>query len=436
MLVYLTGVEMAYPFTTLYLTGRLGVSMSTVGLILGLTVVAGLPFQVVGGALADRPRAPPHPRSGRGRQRALYLALGLVHDLTLLCRLHRLGSRAGWPMFLTASNATIADLTPIERRTEAFGITRVAVNGGMVVGSPGRAPYSWPTPRSARRSCSAARSAAPSSSSSPWGSRRPDRRPSRVGGSAWRLRLSCSGTAGSLFCLVALLPLYGFGQIWSIFPSRSRAQGAAPKSWSRLLALYALTGTVLQYPVVRLVHRRDAMLLMACASVLIGVGLGGAVLVPFGWAKRGLFMAVAVGVMLFIPISTTVVSRLAPSDLRGRYMGAWTLVWLAGYALGPLFGGMALDTLGPREAYLLVALTGLGGGVSPPACDAAPPSQSKRRRPAGGRGVAESFRCARELPGPWARCTRAGRDGAPGVGRADPLEPPARGMRSRRMIRL
>jgi MFS family permease len=130
-----------------------------------------------------------------------------------------------------------------------------------------------------------------------------------------------------------------------------------------LLALYALTGTVLQYPVVRLVHRRDSMLLMACASVLIGVGLGGAVLVPFGWATRGLFMAVAVGVMLFIPISTTVVSRLAPADLRGRYMGAWTLVWLAGYALGPLFGGMALDTLGPREAYLLVALTGLGGAA-------------------------------------------------------------------------
>jgi len=363
--VYLTGVEMAYPFVTLYLTGRLGVSTSTVGLILGLTVLAGLPFQIVGGALTDRLGRRPVIALGVAGSAALYLALGLVNDLTLLVAFIAWEAALGWPMFLTASNAMIADLTPFERRTEAFGITRVAVNGGMVVGPllAGMVLVADPSFRSSfllgGTICCAfllivalgLRETRPA---------RGERRREPLGGYGVVL----GDRRFLLFCLAALLPLYGFGQIWSIFPvALAQSQGIAPETWSRLLALYALSGTILQYPVIRLVRRRDAMLLMACASALIGVGLGGAVLVPFGWATRALFVAVALGVMLLIPISATVVSRLAPAELRGRYMGAWTLVWLSGYALGPLLGGMAVDTLGPKEAYVLVALTGLGGAA-------------------------------------------------------------------------
>ena len=52
--VYATGVEMCYPFQTLYLNQRLGLSMTSVGVIIGITLFAGLPFQIVGGAIADR----------------------------------------------------------------------------------------------------------------------------------------------------------------------------------------------------------------------------------------------------------------------------------------------------------------------------------------------------------------------------------------------
>ena len=52
--MYAVGVEMCYPFQTLYLNQRLGLSMTSVGLIIGVTLLAGLPFQIVGGAIADR----------------------------------------------------------------------------------------------------------------------------------------------------------------------------------------------------------------------------------------------------------------------------------------------------------------------------------------------------------------------------------------------
>ena len=57
------------------------------------------------------------------------------------------------------------------------------------------------------------------------------------------------------------------------------------------------------------------------------------------------------------------VSHLAPTALRGRYMGFWTLVYIGGYALGPLLGGWALDALGGRGAFAVVAAAGLLGAL-------------------------------------------------------------------------
>ena len=57
------------------------------------------------------------------------------------------------------------------------------------------------------------------------------------------------------------------------------------------------------------------------------------------------------------------VSHLAPAALRGRYMGSWTLVYMGGYALGPLLGGWALDALGGRGAFAVVAAAGLLGAL-------------------------------------------------------------------------
>ena len=85
-------------------------------------------------------------------------------------------------------------------------------------------------------------------------------------------------------------------------------------------------------------------------------------LVPWPWTLLCV-VSLSFGVVLLIPITSTVVSRLAPPELRGRYMGAWTLVYMGGYALGPLLGGWALDALGGRGAFLAVAAVGLLGAA-------------------------------------------------------------------------
>jgi len=85
--------------------------------------------------------------------------------------------------------------------------------------------------------------------------------------------------------------------------------------------------------------------------------------VPWGVATLVCVFVLGQGALLLIPISSTVSAEMAPVALRGRYMGTWTLVQEAGYALGPTFGGMAMDGFGERGAALIVIACGLTGAA-------------------------------------------------------------------------
>ncbi len=166
------------------------------------------------------------------------------------------------------------------------------------------------------------------------------------------------------FSLVALLTLFCFGQFLWIFPVYLvRTLGMAPESWGLLLAVCGFTIAVLQYPLVRVARHRDNLLVMALASLLIAAGLGGAAFAVGGWTVGVFVVVFSVGEVLFWPISSSIVSDYAPEELRGRYMGAWTMVDCFGRGLGPMFGGWALGALGGRQTFFVDLLVGLVGAA-------------------------------------------------------------------------
>ena len=192
---------------------------------------------------------------------------------------------------------------------------------------------------------------------------RPARLPSVDSVSAWAgYRLVLADRRFLSLCAVMALPLYGFGQLWVTFPIALHERlGLSAASWGLLITLYALAIVLFQYPLVRRLERYDKTLLMAAGSAFVGLGMGGAALLMRSWPIVLFMLLVSLGVMLLIPISATVVSEMAPVSLRGRYMGAWTLAWTAGTALGPTVGGPVMDLLGVRGAYLLVLACGVVG---------------------------------------------------------------------------
>ena len=365
--IYLVGVEMCYPFETIYLDRELGLSMTAVGLILGITLFATLPMQVVGGALCDRWGRRPVLIVAMCGSMTLYIGLGVTRTLWIVVALIALEAAFGWAQFITASNAMITDLSPPERRAEAFSISRVALNAGITVGPLLAAPLISLDP-SFRTAFIAAglvcgvvllmvvvlfRETRPAVTQTP-----------SVAAAFRGYAIVLRDRRMLTFCLVALLPLFAFGQIWVTLPIMlGDLHGVSPQLWSIALVVYgACHGD-------HAVPRRAASCVArtsccswrcrACASAL---GLGVAAFVPWP-ATLGCMLLVSFGVVLLIPISSTVVSNLAPPELRGRYMGAWTLVYMGGYALGPLLGGWLLDALGGRRAFAVDAVAGALGAA-------------------------------------------------------------------------
>lgn len=368
--VLLAGVDMCFPFETIYLRQRMDVSMTTIGLLLGVPLLAALPLHIVGGAFADRYGRKPAMAIGVVVLAALYCTFAFATEIWQIGIAITVEAGFGWALFLTGSNAMTADLVPHERRAEAYSITRVALNAGMVLG-PLMAGVLLATSGGFRTLFLTGGAISAVfvlivlvffRETRPEAARRQATLAATLSGYAAVMR----DGRFLAFCGVALLPLYGFGQIWSVWPvALAEVHGISPRTWSVVLASYALASFLFQYPVVRVLRRRDHLLLMAASSAALGVGLAGGVLAPWGypWPTLVFVLILSFAIMLLIPISATVAAELAPVALRGRYMGAWTLVQMGGYALGPLFGGWALDGLGPRSAFTLVGALGLLGAA-------------------------------------------------------------------------
>lgn len=409
--VYLIGVEMCYPFQTLYLNGYRHISMTTVGFILGLSLLAGLPTQFFGGAFADRVGRRPVLALAAVGSMVLYGSLAFCATVWQISLPVFFEAAFGWAMFLTASNAMVADLTPLALRAEAFSIIRVGLSAGTIAGPliagpllnidpsfrlafvtaagvvgiffltvvtvvgesrpggsggwrrgrPADAQGSAPSAPVPRRAIDDGIVAAEGTSPLPAPF---DVAPDPLAPEGGGYRVVLADRRFVLFCLVSLLPFYCFGQIWVTFPVvLEQLYHTTPSDWSWLLVVYAGCGLVLQYPLVRAVRRHDNMVLMAVASALLALSLGAGAFAPWRWATYAAMVTLSIGVVLLVPISSTIVSELAPAQLRGRYMGVWTFVYLGGYALGPLFGGLAMDRLGDRAAYALIVGLGLAGAV-------------------------------------------------------------------------
>ena len=120
------------------------------------------------------------------------------------------------------------------------------------------------------------------------------------------------------------------------------------------MAVYGACTALLQYPAVRLLRRVHPLSQLALASALLGAGVAGVAAAPWPFTLACVALLSA-GTALLIPICATVVSELAPGPLRGRYMGAWTLVFMGGYALGPLVGGRCSTIMGGGAAFAVNA---------------------------------------------------------------------------------
>jgi len=254
-------------------------------------------------------------------------------------------------------SAMVADFTPKERLTEAYGILRIGANMGWAAGPAlggylaAFLPYGWLF------------GIAPITCGIVFLIIFFFIRESSHGmtkGVGFRSMLTIANDRPFLaFVVIGILLFIAMGQMvstLSIFTVEmldfSKAQ------FGMLLALNGLIVILFQYPMTLVLRRVAKFRALILGSLLYLVGY-----LSLGWITqfRWALVAMAVitgGEIIHAPVSLSVVGELSPEDKRGRYMGFFGLSQTIGIAVGPLLGGVLIDAFpfNPELIWSPVAL--------------------------------------------------------------------------------
>jgi MFS family permease len=353
------GGSLLFPFFSLYITERFGVGMTEVGYIFMLHTSAMFFGNMLSGALTDK----------FGRKKMLLAGIILSGTSSLL-----MGFIPNYETFLIftvitglltniggpAVNAMMADILPEKQRAQGFSILRVVVNlsvtfgpaiGGVLAGYSYfylfiadfvismitacvvffKIPETKPKPSADQ----------PQPEQSLW---------LTLGG--YKIILK------DLFfvCIVFLTLLTNlvYMQMSSSLSVFLRdMHGISSQMYGYILSLNAIMVVFMQFWITRKISGYRPMLLMFFGNILYAIGFS-----MYGFVgSYPLFLLamaiITIGEMISSPILQTIIARLAPEQMRGRYMAVFNLSFGAANAVGPLAAGIIMDNYNPNWVWYI-----------------------------------------------------------------------------------
>lgn len=344
--------SMLWPFLIIYASEKLGLALTAVTGLLTLNSVVGLVTTFLGGAIADR----------FGRKWVMAVSLFLcgiswylfqfANDFLLFALLMAFNG-ATTPLYRLAADAMLADVVPAEQRIDAYSILRLGNNLGVALGpalggflSAISYKISFTTAGIGIVACGLLVTVF-SIETIP--ARKPETvAPGQKGGYArifhdsqfmgligsYSLNRICSST---LWMLLAVYAKQNFG-------ISERLYGFIPTTNALMVIFFQLLVT----SKVKF-HKPEKSMIVGALFYAVAVFA-----VAFGqgfWAFWLCMVVATVGEMILVPTSTTYASKLAPEEMRGRYMSLYTLTGGLGTGVGPLIGGVLNDNFGPQTIW-------------------------------------------------------------------------------------
>jgi MFS family permease len=372
------GFAMVAPFLSIYFHLELRVPMTTVGGFFFYTAAIRAFAQGVAGDLSDR----------WGRRRIMIFAQimrGVVFFAVAVSIQNHWGFyptavilACGFMLassFQPAANAMVSDIVPATKRTEAFGLMRVASNVGWGVGpalggflaSGSYAHLFWVGGALAILSAFTIvvfiRESNPQVSGPAVAkSGNHVKNPSIFSTTAFTVFHDRRFLLYCLSCLLMFLTMAQLISTLSVYAKESVGISHIELGW-----VYATNGLVIvlfQMLVARLVRNRNLLTVLMIGSFMYGVGYSLMSVPTALWGILVLIVFVTVAEMLVGPASTSLVASMAPPENQGLYMGAFGLFTTLGWSVGPFLGGIFLDHApNPVLLWLGVSFFGLLGGV-------------------------------------------------------------------------
>jgi MFS family permease len=359
------GFSFMYPFLAIYLHDQLHISMSVVGLILLVAAGAGAVGNLVGGEIADA--------YGRKRIMAVsIIARGLVFvvigayiagavDLFWLTILVAVNFFLG-STFEPANNAMVADIAEPGRRLEVYGLLRVGMNLGWIIG-----PMAGGVLASISYSLifysSAVLCFIAGLIITIW-IRESRPTPGAESATGWKGSSAIFRNGSFIFfCAMCLLVFIMAGQMTSTFPVFAKdSAGLNELSIGIIFGITAVLVVLVQFPISRYIGKFKTSHVMAAGAIVYTVGFMAIGLTRDFWLLTLAMSVVTVGEMIVSPASMNLVASMSPEATRGRYMGVFGLFASFGWSSAPFVGGVMVDLI--QDQTLFWMAVGIFGVLS------------------------------------------------------------------------
>jgi MFS family permease len=356
------GGALIFPFFSLYLTQKFGVGMIEVGYLFMIFSIGSFFGNMVGGALTDR----------FGRKAILIfglvisglssLAMGVIDDLTLFYMLAALVGLLS-DVAAPAQQAMVADLLPIDKRNEGFGIIRVAFNLAFTIG-PSIGGFIASRSYLLLFIADAVTSIITATivyftlpETKP--EHDPDTPEENLLTSLRGYGIVLKDGVFILFMVMAILSTMVYFQLNSTLAVYLRdMHNIPPQGFGTLLSINALIVVLFQFWISRKIANEPPFLMMAIGTILYAIGFA-----LFGFASLYVFFVLAIiiltiGEMIQMPTAQALTAKLAPEAMRGRYMAAFGLAWMVPVATAPLAAGLIMDHYNPDWVWYACGILG------------------------------------------------------------------------------
>lgn len=358
------------PFLGLYLTTQAGLSAEQAGVVVGAYGAGQIVASWLGGELADRV----------GRKRTIQLALfgGALWMLALsraqgmamsLACVFALACFA--ELYRPAFGALIADIVPEPLRYLAYSANHWAINLGFAIamlagGLVARTSYTLLFYVDAATTLLYALLVSLRAPET-----RPLRDPALRDSKAPEPKVNILADRrfvwflGLTFCLAIV-----FAQAIFTLPLYLKSIGFGEQVFGSLMAVNGVLIVVAQPIVVRMTRRTSPERVFVFAVLAQGIGFGMHGASDGLWVQLLALTCWTIGEIASVPITVSVVAALSPPHARGRYQGAYAVVWSVAITCGPLLGGLVLSRLGAATLWtgcvvlgVLSALFALASGA-------------------------------------------------------------------------
>lgn len=362
------GGSLLFPFFALYITSKFNVGMTEVGSLFAAFSLSSFAGSTIGGALTDRFGRKGIIIFGLIASSLSTVAMGLIDSFQLFFTL------ALFVGILTdvagpAHQAMVADILPEEKRTDGYGILRVAFNLSVVIGPAiggllaSRSYLALFLSDAVISLLTVVLIAA----------FLPETRPLDHEDAPKQTMTSTFAGYGQVFRNAAFMLFLGavMLQVFTYMNMNTtlgvylRNEHGTPESgYGLLLSINAAMVVLMQFPITRRISKYPPMLMMAAGTFLyvIGFSMYGFVSTYFLFVTA--MVIITVGEMVVSPVAQSLVASFAPEDMRGRYMAVSGFSWGIPFAVGPYLAGLILDGPNPQLLWAAAGVIGIMSTVA------------------------------------------------------------------------